>query len=147
MGTRESRRFELKEIGTVHNDYDGEIPEGYKEQVSIIEVHEDYEEALLGIEENSHIAVLCWFDRSARDVLQVHPMGDESNPLTGVFATRAPVRPNPVSYTVCELLKREGNKLHVRGLDALSETPVIDIKAYKQYDFEDVEYPVWASED
>lgn len=137
----------MKEIGTVHNDYDDEVPDDYKVRVSKVEVKKEYEDALSGIEESSHIAVLCWFDKSDRSVLRVHPMGDESNPLTGVFATRAPVRPNPVSYTVCELLNREGTELYVKGLDALEGTPVVDIKAYKRYDFEELEYPDWAMED
>lgn len=134
------------EIGRVKNDYLEEIPDDYKENLSKIEVYERYEDALLGIEKNSHISVLCWFDRSAKDIQRVHPMADESNPLTGVFATRAPVRPNPISYTVCELVNREGNTLQVKGLDALNETPVIDIKSYKRYEIEELEFPDWVPE-
>lgn len=141
-----SRRFEVKEIGTVKNDYHSEVPEGYKDDISEIEVYERYENGLLGIEKNSHIGVICWFDRSEREVKTVHPMGNESNPLTGVFATRAPVRPNPISHTVCELLRREENTLHVKGLDALNDTPVIDIKAHKRYSVEDPKFPDWAPE-
>ncbi len=147
MEPDEIKDIGLKMIGTVTNNYESKVPENYKEDASEIEIFEQYEDALLGIEENSHIAILCWFDKSDREVLQVHPMGDRSIPLTGVFATRAPVRPNPISYTVCELLERDGNKLIVKGLDALDDTPVIDIKVYKQYDIEDPEYPDWAPED
>ncbi|MBS3781324.1 MAG: tRNA (N6-threonylcarbamoyladenosine(37)-N6)-methyltransferase TrmO [Candidatus Thermoplasmatota archaeon] len=146
MGSGKRRRFELVEIGRVKNDYLEEIPDDYKENLSKIEVYERYEDALLGIEKNSHISVLCWFDRSAKDIQRVHPMADESNPLTGVFATRAPVRPNPISYTVCELVNREGNTLQVKGLDALNETPVIDIKSYKRYEIEELEFPDWVPE-
>ncbi len=146
MGSNEPKKFELIEIGRVDNDYFEEIPDDYKEDISKIEVFKKYEEALLGIEENSHISVMCWFDRSDRDIQKVHPMADDSNPLTGVFATRAPVRPNPISYTVCELVNREGNTLHVKGLDALDRTPVIDIKSYKRYEIDDPEFPEWAPE-
>lgn len=146
MGSSDLKRFELIEIGRVKNDYLEEIPDDYKEDISKIEVHRRYEDALLGIDENSHISVLCWFDRSDRDIQRVHPIADDSNPLTGVFATRAPVRPNPISYTVCELVDCEGNTLYVKGLDALNETPVIDIKSHKRYDIEELEFPDWASE-
>jgi len=146
MGSNELKRFELIEIGRVRNEYSKEIPDDYKEQISEIEVYKEYEDALLGIEKNSHISVMCWFDRSDRDIKRVHPMADDSNPLTGVFATRAPVRPNPISYTVCELVDCEGNSLQVRGLDALNGTPVIDIKSYKRYEIEDPKFPGWAPE-
>ncbi len=135
------------EIGRVRNEYSEKIPDDYKEHISEIEVYKEYEEALLGIEENSHISVMCWFDRSDRDIKRVRPMADESNPLTGVFATRAPVRPNPISYTVCKLVDRKGNILSVKGLDAFNGTPVIDIKSYKRYEIEYLEFPDWAPEE
>lgn len=133
----------LRVIGEVKNEFIDEVPEDYQEKKSILVIYDKFEKALLGIEEHSHLVILCWFNKSQRDILQVHPMGDSSNPLTGVFATRAPVRPNPIALTVCKLLKREGNTLHVKGLDALNETPVIDIKSYKADDIDDVRYPDW----
>lgn len=146
MDSKKLKTFELIEIGRVKNEYLEQIPDDYEENLSEIEVYKNYEDALLGIEENSHISVLCWFDRSDRDIQRVYPMADDSNPLTGVFATRAPVRPNPISYTVCELLSRERNILQVKGLDALNETPVIDIKSYKRYEIDELEFPDWAPE-
>ncbi|MEF8874406.1 MAG: tRNA (N6-threonylcarbamoyladenosine(37)-N6)-methyltransferase TrmO [Candidatus Thermoplasmatota archaeon] len=141
----EGRTYEVKEIGTVRNDYLEEIPEDYKNRSSMIEVFEEYTPSLKGIEDNSHVAVFFWLDRSDRGVQQVHPMADEENPLTGVFATRAPVRPNPIGETICELKRREGNKLHVIGLDALDNTPVIDIKPFTdKYKVNGVKYPGWA---
>ncbi len=140
-------KLELKEVGIIRNDFVEEVPEDYKKKISFIEIFEDYIPSLKGIEKNSHISVFFWLDRSERDIQQVHPMGDRDNPLTGVFATRAPVRPNPIGETICELLERDGNKLVVKGLDALNDTPVIDIKVYKQYDIEDPEYPDWAPEE
>ncbi len=134
----------LVEVGRVVNEFNKDIPEDYKEKTSEIHIHEQYSEALLGIEEHSHIVVLCWFDRSDRTIQQVHPMGDADNPLTGVFATRSPVRPNPIGVTVCRLIERKGNVLVVEGLDAYEQTPVIDIKSYTtKYVIDDPKFPNW----
>lgn len=140
-----SDKINLKPVGEVHNDFVDEIPEDYKETVSELEIYEEYKDALLGIEEHSHITIIFWFDESDRSRKQVHPMADKDNPLTGVFATRSPVRPNPLAVTVCELIKREGNILHAKGVDALNGTPIIDIKSYK-YNIDDPEYPDWVPE-
>ncbi|MFP3872294.1 MAG: tRNA (N6-threonylcarbamoyladenosine(37)-N6)-methyltransferase TrmO [Candidatus Aenigmatarchaeota archaeon] len=141
----DARRYQIGEIGTVKNDFSDEIPEDYKRRTSVIEVFEEYAPSLQGIEENSHIIIFFWLHRSDRDVQRVHPMGDKSNPLTGVFATRAPVRANPIGETICRLEKREGNKLYVVGLDALDNTPVIDIKPFTDaYRVEETSYPDWA---
>lgn len=86
-------------------------------------------DALLGLEAGSDVLVLCYFDRSTRDVLQVHPMGNTERPLRGVFATRSPARPNPVAVTSARIERIEGNVLRVVGLDALDGTPVVDIKS------------------
>ncbi len=139
-----SRKYQVKEIGTVRNDYVEDIPEDYKSKTSVIEVFEEYTPSLKGIENNSHIVIFFWLHRSERDIQQVHPMGDKSNPLTGVFATRAPVRANPIGETICRLEKREGNELYMTGLDALDNTPVIDIKPYTDnYKVSGVKYPGW----
>ncbi|UCF56354.1 MAG: SAM-dependent methyltransferase, partial [Deltaproteobacteria bacterium] len=53
-----------------------------------------------------------------------------ANPLTGVFATRSPVRPNPISVYTCRILSIDGNVIHIEKIDALDGTPVIDIKPY-----------------
>ena len=136
--------FELVEIGRVENDHTDEIPKDYRERLSHIKIHDEYSDALLGIEEHSHIVVVAWFHRSERDVKQVFPMKNKENPLTGVFATRSPVRPNPIAITVCKLVKREGNLLTVKGLDFFHGTPVIDIKSYSKHMIaEDPTYPDW----
>ncbi len=134
----------LIEIGRVKNTFDEQVADDYKEKTSEIHIHEQYSEALLGIEEHSHIVVLCWFNRSDRDILRVHPMRDPDNPLTGVFATRSPVRPNPVSITVCRLVERRDDILVVEGLDAYNDTPVIDLKSYTtKYEVDSPEFPKW----
>ncbi|MBS3817287.1 MAG: tRNA (N6-threonylcarbamoyladenosine(37)-N6)-methyltransferase TrmO [Candidatus Thermoplasmatota archaeon] len=135
--------IQIEPIGQIKNDFTEEVPEDYKDKESVIEIFEGYKEGLLGIGEHSHITVLMWFHKGDRSIKQVHPMADEDNPLTGVFATRSPVRPNPVAVSVCRLVERKGDELLVKGLDALDGTPVIDIKSYSPYDISDPEYPDW----
>jgi tRNA-Thr(GGU) m(6)t(6)A37 methyltransferase TsaA len=90
-----------------------------------------FEPGLTDIEGYSHLIVLWVFDR-ARDLdgfdLMVTPPSDDRP--HGVFTTRSPRRPNPIGLTVVELLRREGNSLHVRGVDMLDGTPILDIKPY-----------------
>ncbi len=115
-----------------------------------IEVAEPYRAGLLGLEQFSHILVLTWFDRNdtpeKRFTLRVHPRGDPTNPLSGVFATRSPVRPNPVGLHSCELLAIRGHRIHVDRIDAFDRTPVIDIKpCLGQADCRvDLRIPAWA---
>lgn len=85
-------------------------------------------QGLMGIKAGDDLIVLTWLHLAQRDVLQVHPRGDHNRPLTGVFATRSPDRPNPVGLhrvTVLEVLK---NKLRVALLEAIDGTPIVDIK-------------------
>jgi len=90
-------------------------------------------EALDGIDGFSHIVIIFYLhkvDEDRRSLLKVHPENKEELPLVGVFATRSPVRPNPIGVTVVKLLERRGNVLKVLGLDAYNTTPVLDIKPY-----------------
>lgn len=98
------------------------------ELVAVIEVLPEYEEGLFCIEQERELVVLFLFDRANEHVLKVHPRGDPRNPLRGVFATRSPDRPNRIGMTTVQLIRREGNLLFVKGLDALDGTPVLDIK-------------------
>ncbi len=99
-----------------------------------IEIFPPYQEGLLGLSGFSHIFVLYWLDQldtpEARKMLQVHPRGNQANPLTGVFATRSPVRPNPIAIIVTELQSIENGILHIGHIDAFEGTPIIDIKPY-----------------
>ena len=99
-----------------------------------IEISDEFLDGLLGLEGFSHINVLFWFHENdtpeKRAVLQVHPRRDEQNPLTGVFATHSPVRPNLIGLTRCKILSIEGNRIIIEDIDALDGTPVIDIKCY-----------------
>lgn len=99
-----------------------------------IEIYKKYTDALLGLDQFSHIIVLYWFHKSdtkaKRDILQVHPKGDLKRPLRGVFATRSPVRPNSIGMSVCEILSVKKNSIRIDAIDAHDGTPVIDIKPY-----------------
>ncbi|HEY1648375.1 MAG TPA: tRNA (N6-threonylcarbamoyladenosine(37)-N6)-methyltransferase TrmO [Terracidiphilus sp.] len=95
----------------------------------VIEFLREFEAGLADIEGFSHLFVLWVFDRSEDFDLTARPPSDGSRPH-GVFATRSPRRPNPIGLTVVELLRREGTSLHVRGVDMLDGTPVLDIKPY-----------------
>ena len=102
---------------------------------AVIELKEEYVPALQRIEENSHIWIICWFNRSERDVLQTMPHIMEPEPVKfGVFALRCNKRPNPVAITLVSLDRVEGNRLYVTGLDAVEGTPVLDIKPYYEQD-------------
>ena len=90
-------------------------------------------EALDGIDGFSHIVIIFYLDKVDEDrhsLLKVHPENKEELPLVGVFATRSPVRPNPIGITAVKLLEREENVLKVLGLDAYDGTPVLDVKPY-----------------
>ncbi len=99
-----------------------------KGNVSEIELLPELQEGLYRIDDNEKLLVLFQFDRSEGYELKVHPRGDPSNPLVGVFASRSPNRPNPIGATVVQLVKVENNVLTVEGLDAWEGTPVLDIK-------------------
>ncbi len=108
------------------------IPKGLgakHEAEGIIELLREFEPGLADIEGFSHLFVLWEFDRSEDFDLVAHPPTDERRPH-GVFATRSPRRPNPIGLTVVELLRRDGASLHVRGVDMLDGSPVLDIKPY-----------------
>jgi len=124
----------LKAVGMVRNEMKQAPQRGHdwwSELVSEIVIEVGSSEALDGLEDFSHIIVLFWFHQIEREVLlKIHPMGRQDIPLTGLFATRTPSRPNRVGVTAVRLLERNGNILKVKGLDAIDGTPVIDIKPY-----------------
>jgi tRNA-Thr(GGU) m(6)t(6)A37 methyltransferase TsaA len=88
----------------------------------------EYAAALDGLAPGDDILVLTWLDRARRDVLRVHPRGDRTRPEEGVFATRSPHRPNPIGLHRVTVVAVEGTRVHVRALEALDGTPVLDIK-------------------
>jgi tRNA-Thr(GGU) m(6)t(6)A37 methyltransferase TsaA len=93
-----------------------------------VDVAEDVLEGMGGIAPGDEIILVTWFHRSRRDVLRTHPRWDESRPLTGVFATRSPDRPNPLGLHRVRVLEIDGAALKVGPLEAIDGTPVVDIK-------------------
>ena len=85
-------------------------------------------EALRGITAGDELIVISWLHAANRDVLQVHPRSDPRKPLTGVFATRSPDRPNPLGLHPVVVHAIEGSRLHVGPIEAIDGTPVVDIK-------------------
>lgn len=128
--------MQLQEIGVVHNVYKNltDIPRQGRmsEEVSEIEIHPNYSDGLLKIEQNKYLIVLYWAHLAKRDLLKTIPPAAKE--LHGVFASRSPGRPNPLSLCIVELIERNGSSLRVKGLDALDGSSVIDIKPYTQMD-------------
>ena len=115
--------FTIRPIGYVRSPYkeqkDAPRQGRFSDTVSEIIIEEIYHSGLMDVEKNSHLIVLSWFDRADRTALVVTPPHDPVE--HGVFATRSPNRPNPVAFSVVDLIERDGNILRVRGLDALDE--------------------------
>jgi tRNA-Thr(GGU) m(6)t(6)A37 methyltransferase TsaA len=86
------------------------------------------ERGLHGIAAGDDIIVITWLHRARRDVLQVHPRGDKRLPLTGVFATRSPDRPNPLGPHRVRVREIAGTRLRVGPIEAIDGTPVVDVK-------------------
>jgi tRNA-Thr(GGU) m(6)t(6)A37 methyltransferase TsaA len=115
-------------IGFVHNRWDKAEPQDsdmMKESVSTIEVNEQYADALFRIEKYNELNILFYFDRSEGYELRTVTRSGE---VRGVFACCTPRRPSMIGLTTVKLLGVEGNVLTVTGLDALNNTPVLDIK-------------------
>ena len=99
---------------------------------TLIVLDKKYQPALLGLEKHSYVTVVYWFDRNdtpeKRAILQVHPRGDRNNPLTGVFATHSPVRPNLIAISNCDIISVKENVIEVKDIDAFDGSPVLDLK-------------------
>ena len=125
--------FTPQPIGYVRSSYKDtrEIPKGLgakHDAEGVLEVLPEFGLGLTDIEGFSHLIVIWVFDHSQGFELLGTPPSD--NRAHGVFATRSPRRPNPVGLTIVELLSRNGTRLHLRGVDMLDGTPILDIKPY-----------------
>ena len=89
----------------------------------------DVRDALDGLRVGDEVVVITWLHQADRDVLQVHPRGDTSRPVRGVFATRSQHRPNPLGLHEVTILAIDDRRIHVRGLEAIDGTPIVDIKS------------------
>lgn len=116
-------RFTIHPIGRVHATEEGRAE---------IEIAAEFAEGLEAIESLEHVWVLYWMHELGsedRSQLRAHPRGDRDRPLRGVFSLHSPMRPNPIGMTRARLVRRNGNRLLVEGLDALDGSPVLDIKS------------------
>ncbi len=134
------RQLILRPIGSVHKE---------KGHTTLV-LNKEVEPALRGLDNWSHVWVFWWFDRNdtpeKRSILQIHPhpMGNKKNPLTGVFACRAPVRPNPIALTLCRVLSVKHNIVEIDKIDAFADTPILDLKPYiPGYDSAKASVPDW----
>jgi tRNA-Thr(GGU) m(6)t(6)A37 methyltransferase TsaA len=125
-------KLTVTSIGYVHNSATPDThSEEFRHLVSEIVVDPKYAEGLMDVEENELLTIVFYFDRNNGEYrLRIHPRGDLSRPITGVFNTRSQFRPSPIGVTVVKLKARKGNTLVVEGLDALDGTPVLDIKPF-----------------
>lgn len=124
--------FEARAIGHVESpltDLDSAPLQGDEgsPEASLV-FHPDVLAALEGLHPGDEVLVLTWLDRAHRNVLSVHPRGDRSRPPQGVFNTRSPHRPNPIGLHRVKILAIEGARVTVQNLEALNETPILDIK-------------------
>jgi tRNA-Thr(GGU) m(6)t(6)A37 methyltransferase TsaA len=94
-----------------------------------LEIEPQFAEALLGIEVGHELIVITWLHEARRDVLKVHPRSDESRPLTGVFSTRSPARPNPLGLHPVTVREINGIRVKIGSIEAFDGTPVVDIKS------------------
>ncbi len=123
----------MKPIGHVKSPYKStsDVPRGLgaKHEVDgVLTINPELEQGLQDIEGFSHLYVIWAFDKSEGfELVGTSPADGLQH---GVFATRSPYRPNPIALTVVRLLRRDGNDLHVRGVDMLDGTPILDIKPY-----------------
>ena len=122
----------LRPIGVIRStlqgrrDAPGQGSEGAPD--AWLEVEAWASEGLHGLAEGDEVLVITWLREAARDVFQVHPRDDPRKPLTGVFATRSPDRPNPLGLHPVTVRAIEGNRIRIGPIEAIDGTPVVDIK-------------------
>ena len=139
--------MKYKPIGIIHSPFKEPVgtpiqPAGAKGANGIVEIFPEYAEGLKDIEGFSHIILLYHFHLSRVSTLIVRPYMD--NEAHGVFAMRGPSRPNPIGVSVVRLVRVEGNMLHIRDVDIVDGTPLLDIKPYiPEFDTREVERIGW----
>jgi len=125
-------RHTIKPVGIIHSELksrDAAPKQGHEGAPDAwLEVNSTFVEGLEGIAVGQEIILIAWFHKAHRDILKLHPRGDRSQPLTGVFATRSPDRPNPLGLHRVTVVEIAGNRLRVGPIEAIDGTPVVDIK-------------------
>ena len=95
---------------------------------AVLEIDAHFAAGLAGLEAGARIVVLTWLNLARRDVVTVHPRGDETRPLNGVFTTRSPDRPNPIGLHDTVVTWVDGTRIGVSALEAIDGTPILDVK-------------------
>lgn len=98
----------------------------------LVEIKEDYKDAMDGMSVGSEIILLSWLHAADRECQRVHPRGDETRPKRGVFTTRSPDRPNPIGLHPVTITEMNGCKIKVRPMEAIDGTPLVDIKNFQR---------------
>lgn len=126
--------IQLTPIGVVRSPYKtpGDCPRQGPENptLSVIEIDPAWAQGLDGLRPGHHLWVICLFQTGGEVHLKVHPRGDHSRPTRGLFATRSPRRPSPLSLTLVRIKAIEGSRLTVQGLEMIDGTLVLDLKPY-----------------
>jgi len=124
--------FQLRPIGVLRSALETleEAPKQGSEGApdAWLDIEDWAADAIDGLSAGDEILVITWLDRADRGVLKVHPRGDRRNPLTGVFATRSPHRPNPLGLHPVVVRAIDGRRLRVGPIEAVDGTPVVDLK-------------------
>ncbi|MBW2407990.1 MAG: tRNA (N6-threonylcarbamoyladenosine(37)-N6)-methyltransferase TrmO [Deltaproteobacteria bacterium] len=117
-------RYDIFPVGVIKKD----------SETVRIEIFKEYRDALLRLDDFSHITVCYWFHENdtlkKRKTLQVHPRKNKKNPLSGVFATHSPLRPNLIAISICKILSIKDTTIFIEKIDAFDGSPVIDIKCF-----------------
>jgi tRNA (adenine37-N6)-methyltransferase len=122
--TYSEKEFYIKPIGSIQKE----------NNITRLIIEKKYQDGLYGLDKFSHIWVIWWFNQNdnpqQRSVLQVNPREKDGHPKTGIFACRAPVRPNLIAITLCKIKSIKNNIITIEKIDAFDKTPIIDIKPY-----------------
>ena len=137
--------IKIKPLGKAKNIVGKPTLPGWKNIITEIIIDKKYARGLDGLKDYSHIIVVYWIDKEVECHLKHHPQGKKDIPYVGIFACRCPQRPNRIAVSTVKLLSRKGNKIRVKGLDIVNNTPIIDIKPYTpQFDrVEKAKAPAW----
>jgi tRNA-Thr(GGU) m(6)t(6)A37 methyltransferase TsaA len=128
-----SSAFEIRSVGTVQSPLldraDAPLQTDEGAPPAWLAFDESVREALSDVKPGDELLLLTWLDRADRTVQVVRPRSDPRNPLTGVFNTRSPDRPNPIGVHRVTVTAREGTRVRVESLEAIDGTPIVDVKA------------------
>jgi tRNA-Thr(GGU) m(6)t(6)A37 methyltransferase TsaA len=132
MGNMTETSYTIKPIGVIRSDLRNREDAPRQGFIGApdawIEMNSEVVEGLEGIASGNEIVLITWLHRAHRDLLKVHPHRDQNRPLTGVFTTRSPDRPNPIGLHRVTILEIVGNRLKVGPIEAIDGTPIVDIK-------------------